>query len=371
MSELQNLDLAGTEITDQGLRHLKGLTQLKTLRLGSSRSIASTLTKDTVLELQTDLPDTTIYFYEQSNTLFDQSGISEDVCDHESPPPARQSAIPTKGSKPAAKNKQSVVKRGIDFSLRPGVSLELVLIPAGEFLMGTPDTESVIVTAKDSPLAFLYPSADSKGWDMTENEKPQHRVRITRPFYLGKYKVTQEQWEAVMGDNPSGFKGPKNPVDSVSFDQCLEFIEKLNGKVAATTGRFALPTEAQWEYACRAGSTTRYCFGNDASQLGDYAWYGKNWDRKDIPVGQKKLNAWGLSDMHGPVQEWCADLYGPYHASPVDDPTGPSVGWGRVARGGFVFSDCRYCRSARRVGFSRTMNMSENGLRVAFLPAGD
>ena len=238
--------------------------------------------------------------------------------------------------------------------------------------MGTPDTESAIVTASDSPMSTVYSVFGIGGsWDLSEDEKPQHRVRVTRPFYLGKYKVTQEQWEAVMGDNPSGFKGPKNPVDSVSFDQCLEFIEKLDGKAAATMGRFALPTEAQWEYACRAGSTTRYCFGDNPAQLGDYAWFGKSWHRKDIPVGQKKPNAWGLFDMHGPVKEWCADLYGPYHALPVDDPTGPGVGWGRVARGGDSCLGYPYCRSARRVSYPRTMYMSENGLRLAFLPNGN
>jgi len=116
-----------------------------------------------------------------------------------------------------------------------------------------------------------------------------------------------------------------------------------------------------------AGSTTRYCFGDDASQLGDYAWHNENAKRENIPVGQKKPNAWGLFDMHGWVKEWCADLYGPYTTSPVDDPTGPSLGWGRVARGG----DCLFIdgRSARRIGLTRTMNISENGLRVAFLPA--
>ena len=350
LSELRELDLVGTEITDQGLRHLKGLTHLKTLRVGSSRSIASTLTKDAVLELQKDLPDTTICFYKQFSGFYEVDGTLEEVCDHESPPPARQSAVPTKGSKPAAKNEQSVAKKEIAFSLGPGVSLELVLIPAGEFLMGSPAADEA---------AFMA-------------EQPQHRVRITRPFYLGKYKVTLQQWKAVMGDKPSRYNSPKDPVDMVSFDRCLEFITKLNSKVAADMGRFALPTEAQWEYACRAGSTTRYCFGDDLAKLGEYAWYDKNSDfHTSIPVGQKKPNAWGLYDMHGRVGEWCADLYGPYTASPVDDPTGPSLGWGRVQRGGSIWHHSRYFRSAQRASVERTEYGSDNGLRVAFLPAED
>ena len=98
-------------------------------------------------------------------------------------------------------------------------------------------------------------------------EKPQHPVRITKPFYLGKYLVTQEQWEAVLGNNPSRFKGPKNPVETVSWDDCQQFLDKLNAKSCPGGGKFALPTEAQWEYACRAGSTTKYCFGDDESGL--------------------------------------------------------------------------------------------------------
>ena len=126
-----------------------------------------------------------------------------------------------------------------------GVKLELVLIPAGEFLMGSPDSDN----------------------DAGNDEKPQHRVRITKPFYLGKYLVTQEQWQAVMGNNPSNSKGPRNPVEQTSWDDCQKFMEKLNEKVGG--GTFSLPTEAQWEYACRAGSTTRYFFGDDESQLGN------------------------------------------------------------------------------------------------------
>ena len=120
-----------------------------------------------------------------------------------------------------------------------GVKLEMVLIPAGEFMMGSPDSDK----------------------DACGGEKPQHRVRITKPFYLGKYLVTQEQWEAVMGNNPSHFKGPKNPVEKVSWEDCQQFLGKLNAKSRPGGGKFQLPTEAQWEYACRAGSTTLYCFG--------------------------------------------------------------------------------------------------------------
>ena len=115
---------------------------------------------------------------------------------------------------------------------------------------------------------------------------------------MGKYLVTQEQWEAVMGNNPSQFKGPKNPMEEVSWDDCQKFLEQLNAKSAAAE-KFQLPTEAQWEYACRAGSKTRYCFGDDEKQLGEYAWYRENSGDKTHTVGEKKPNAWGLYDMHG------------------------------------------------------------------------
>ena len=145
----------------------------------------------------------------------------------------------------AAEPKESASKtrelpKELTVDLGKGVKLEMVLIPAGEFMMGSPDSDK----------------------DAHDDEKPQHRVRITKPFYLGKYLVTQEQWEAVMGNNPSHFKGPKNPVEQVSWDDCQEFLDRLN-EVGRSGGKFQLPSEAQWEYACRAGSTTRYCFGDD------------------------------------------------------------------------------------------------------------
>jgi formylglycine-generating enzyme required for sulfatase activity len=166
--------------------------------------------------------------------------------------------------------------RELTIDLGGDVSLEMVLIPAGEFLMGSPDSDE----------------------EAGIGEHPQHLVRITKPFYLGKYLVTQEQWEAVMGSNPSYFKSPKNPVEQVSWDNCQQFLEKLNAKLGARGGKFALPSEAQWEYACRAGSTTHYCSGDDTSGLGDYAWHEKN-SRSTTHVGEKKPNAWGLYDMHG------------------------------------------------------------------------
>jgi formylglycine-generating enzyme required for sulfatase activity len=114
---------------------------------------------------------------------------------------------------------------------------------------------------------------DEQGIDLG---KPVHKVTITKPFYLGKYEVTQEAWEAVMGNNPSHFKGAKNPVEQVNWQNCQDFLAKLNEKFRAAGAKFSLPTEAQWEYACRAGTTTRYSFGNDAAVLADYAWYVQN-----------------------------------------------------------------------------------------------
>ena len=198
------------------------------------------------------------------------------------------------------------------FDLGGGVKLEMVLIPPGEFMMGSPDSDRAA-----SP-----------------REKPQHRVRITKPFYMGKYPVTQEQWQAMMGENPAHFKGPKNPVETVSWDECLQFLRRLNEKVGG--GKFQFPTEAQWEYACRAGSTTHYCFGDDDARFGEYGWYSGNSGGKSHPVGEKKPNAWGLYDMHGNVWQWVGDWYDhDYYAhSPVDDPTGPATGTTRLSHGG-------------------------------------
>ena len=242
--------------------------------------------------------------------------------------------------------------------LGKGVKLEMVLIPAGEFLMGSPDSDK----------------------DADSDEKPQHRVRITKPFYLGKYLVTQEQWEAVMGNNPSDFKGPKNPVEQVSWEDCRRFLRKLNAKSGSAGGKFVLPTEAQWEYACRAGSTTRYYFGDDRGQLGKYAWYTelaigrdgmahvlKDFRKGTHPVGEKKPNAFGLYDMHGNVWEWCQDWFDDryYAKSPLDDPIGPATGSLRMYRGGGWGNDLWYCRSACRGGGDPKFRQGNQGFRVS------
>jgi len=228
-----------------------------------------------------------------------------------------------------------------------GVKLEMVLIPAGDFMMGSPES--------DGPA--------------NSDEKPQHRVRITRPFYLGKYLVTQEQWQETMGSNPSIVHGPNKPADNVSWEDCQQFCDALNKK-PHPGGKFMLPTEAQWEYACRAGSTTSFCFGNDETELKEYAWYFENSHLQSHPIGTIRPNVWGLYDMHGNVCEWCQDWYGrDYYAnSPTDDPTGPAAGSERTFRGGGWDHSARSCRSVHRSYGDPGCRNYILGLRVALVP---
>jgi formylglycine-generating enzyme required for sulfatase activity len=202
----------------------------------------------------------------------------------------------------------------------------------------------------------------------SNDEKPQHRVRITQPFYIGKYPVTQEQWTAVMGNNPSFFKGPKNPVEWVSWNDCLRFLRRLNDQVGG--GKWQFPTEAQWEYACRAGSTTIFCFGDDEAGLADYGWYDKISGGKSHPVGEKKPNAWGLYDMNGSIWQWVLDWYDPtyYAHSPTDDPTGPATGTERASHGGSWSSPARSARSANHGRIEPDHHGSHLGFRAAMSP---
>ena len=222
-------------------------------------------------------------------------------------------------------------EKEIAVDLGGGVKMEFILVPAGEFMMGSKESPDEVIQAFGLPDFFV---------EYLKNEHPQHRVRITKPFYLGKYEVTQEQWHAIMGTNPSFRKGAKNPVETVNWNDCQAFLSKLNEKLGKSDVKFGLPTEAQWEYACRAGTSTRFSFGDDKKDLTEHAWYARNSKMKAHPVGEKKPNAWGLYDMHGSVEEWCVDWYdsGYYKQSPQNDPTGPSEGLAHVLRGGSFYS---------------------------------
>jgi formylglycine-generating enzyme required for sulfatase activity len=177
-----------------------------------------------------------------------------------------------------------------------------------------------------------------------------HQVTLTQPFHFGVYAVTQDEYERVMESNPSKFKGSNNPVEKVSWNDAVEFCRKLSSLPEEKSAGhiYRLPTEAEWEYACRAETDSEYSFGNDASELDAYAWFTDNSAKTSHPVGQKLANPWGLYDMHGNVWEWCSDWKVDYPTGAVTDPTGPSSGSARVFRGGCWYYTARHCRSAPR-----------------------
>ena len=252
------------------------------------------------------------------------------------------------------------VEREID--LPGGEKLTMVLIPPGEFMMGSSEEEQARF------LEEAEAANDQLAIDRIPSEGPQHRVGITRPFYLGKYEVTQAQWKAVMRNNPSRFKDdPSHPVELVSWDDAQAFVAKLTESRKSQGMKFDLPTEAQWEYACRAGTTTFWHCGQSQAELQEYAWSSANSGSKTHPVGQLRPNGFGLYDMHGSVWEWCADWYAAdyYAPSPADDPSGPPMGSRRVRRGGGGGQHARYCRSAFRNDNSPGPRYHYFGLRLA------
>ena len=228
----------------------------------------------------------------------------------------------------------------ISIPVKNGISIEMVKVEAGTFMMG----------------------ATSEMQDPYRWEKPVHQVTLTNDYYMGKYEVTQALWEAVMDSNPSYFKGDNLPVETVSWNDCQEFISKLN----SMTGRkFRLPTEAEWEYAARGGKKSRSYQYSGSSNISDVAWYDGNSGSKTHPVGTKQANELGIYDMTGNVWEWCQDWYGSYSSSSQTNPTGAVSGAHRVYRGGswdFYAGRCRL--SYRRYGTPDYRN-SILGLRLA------
>ena len=234
--------------------------------------------------------------------------------------------------------------------LLPGaVPLHFMRLDAGSYLRGSPESE--VGRAKD--------------------EGPAHRVTLGRPFYLGKFEITQAQWSAVMGNNPSTFTdrpdAAVHPVDHVSWTDAREFFAKLN---LMGFGRFRLPTESEWEYAARAGTTTRFPWGDDPGfrELPAHGWFNPRSEGRSHPVGLKRANAWGIYDLAGGVWEWCADWKGDYPAGPVTDPAGPAEGKLRVIRGGSWFNEPEALRSANRHGHEPASRQTNLGLRIVWEP---
>ena len=242
----------------------------------------------------------------------------------------------TNGNKLTANGDAPPEEPGIGSTWRePTTGMEFVWIPAGRFMMGSPDSEE----------------------GHYDDESPRHEVTFKNGFWMGTYPVTQAEWQTIMGNNPSRFKGERRPVEQVSWDDCQKFLRKLNANPSYSPvnhggqrGVFRLPSEAEWEYACRAGTDTAYSFGDDPAQLGDYAWYLENSDGETHPVGQKKPNAFGLCDMHGNVWEWQSDRWhDDYNGAPTDGSAWEiSNSDRRVLRGGSWYSDAESLRCAVR-----------------------
>lgn len=248
----------------------------------------------------------------------------------------------------------------LNLDLGQGVYLELARIPSGDFLMGTDDRNS--------------------------DEWPPHRVMLPAGFWMGIHEVTQAEWQQVMGENPSQFKGPNHPVERISWKDTQDFLKRLNHQVGSQLPagvQARLPTEAEWVYACRAGTRTKYWFGDDESELSKYGNYADAAETVEIswrdlqhndrfsgtaPVGSYPPNPWGLYDMHGNVWEWCADWYGPYPTNEVVNPAGPRDGHRRVIRGGGWGVTAEDCRSANRYRFKPEVNGANIGLRIVVAP---
>ena len=222
-----------------------------------------------------------------------------------------------------------------------GVSFKMIAVEGGTFQMGSPESDA----------------------EADDDEKPQHEVTLSN-YYIGETEVTQELWETVMGSNPSEFKGPKLPVENVSWDDCQTFIGKLNAQTGKT---FRLPTEAEWEYAARGGKKSKGYTYSGSNTIGNVAWYDGNSGETTHEVGTKQANELGIYDMTGNVWEWCQDWYGEtyYENNSTTDPQGPVSGTSRVLRGGCWWRGARFCRVAYRYGDSPGSRDDDLGFRLA------
>ncbi len=253
---------------------------------------------------------------------------------------------------------------GVPIEYANSIDMRFVLLPPGEFEMGSTgaDVAKLLEEAKTHGLS-------ERNIGRVPSEAPKHRVRITKPFYLGLCEVTQAEYERVMGSNPSQYAGdPNRPVEMVDWEAASMFSRILGELPQERTVQavYRLPTEAEWEYACRAGTTTNWYCGDDQFTLGEYAWFGSNAGEATHPVRQKKPNAWGLFDMHGNVYEWCRDWFGSeyYGASPLEDPVGLSLGSERVLRGGGWSGDAYRSRAAYRAGNVTNHRFGSLGFRL-------
>jgi formylglycine-generating enzyme required for sulfatase activity len=309
------------------------------------------------------------------------------------PPGAPLPAIAPFDARKATEHQEAWAKYlGMPVEIINSIGMKLLLIPPGEFEMGSLQQ----VTGDELKTA---PKDD--GWYLKRlsGEGPRHHVRITRPFYLGMYLVTQEEYEKVTGTSPSEFSATgkfedriagqdtkRLPVDNVSWQDTREFCSRLSEMAEEKLAgrRYRLPSEAQWEYACRAGTTGRRFFspalsvrtasGEDQleeSQLFEYAWFLGNSGMRTHAVGGRRASAWGLCDMYGNVWQWCQDWYdeGYYANSKIDNPAGPTEGSLRVMRGGSCFNNSWYCRSAYRFGQAPAFRYGDLGFRVSLVPA--
>lgn len=228
-------------------------------------------------------------------------------------------------------------------NMQPGFEpLIMLRIPAGSFQMGSTESDPV----------------------REENELPAREVTLSRDFYMGKFEVTQAQWLALMDGNPSTMKGPNLPVNKVNWHDCRDFIERLNQYANET--RFRLPTEAEREYACRAGGEGSAGGAPDREAMAGYAWFRDNSEGLLHPVGQLKPNPWGLHDLFGNVWEWCLDWYGPYPDGPAVDPVGPESGGEKVFRGASWMGRFEFLRCADRGKFTPDQRRNTGGFRLVW-----